>query len=294
MWFWGVDKFWQEVVAVCILEGNHRWRVLDEEGRYSVQHLWGPVMMDSNTTTTHATTTQRSGQHQPHRHRDRHRNRHRRGLVRAVVVFLAATLTLSGCASPGDGPSPGSTSATGTATETHVVITTAAPPTTAAVAVYKPASDTGPAENVPKPVLPEKAKEFSKEGLIAFAEYWYSTLGYAFETGDPEPMMTITRSRLSEHASHKKPLWPWYEEGGWIVGRTDDMSSLRHSISRAADGNYQVTLMVRQQHVKYYAAIKRCLKIVGVKPAEATFSLATYRCRPMDCYHGRTLQGSGS
>lgn len=289
-----MDKFWQEVVAVCILEGNHRWRVLDEEGRYSVQHLWGPVMMDSNTTTTHATTTQRSGQHQPHRHRDRHRNRHRRGLVRAVVVFLAATLTLSGCASPGDGPSPGSTSATGTATETHVVITTAAPPTTAAVAVYKPASDTGPAENVPKPVLPEKAKEFSKEGLIAFAEYWYSTLGYAFETGDPEPMMTITDPGCRTCKAMEEAVVPWHEEGRWIVGGQMHVLSSDTPFTRAADGNYQVTLMVRQQNVKYYRGDKTLAEDRGVKPTVADILIATYGSGRWTAITVEHLQGSGA
>jgi hypothetical protein len=37
---------------------------------------------------------------------------------------------------------------------------------------------------VPVPVLPEAAKANSKEGLEAFATYWYQALSYAYETGD--------------------------------------------------------------------------------------------------------------
>ncbi len=37
---------------------------------------------------------------------------------------------------------------------------------------------------MPVPVLPEAAKAETKEGLEAFARYWYSLLNYAYETGD--------------------------------------------------------------------------------------------------------------
>ena len=93
--------------------------------------------------------------------------------VTALGVVVAAALTLSGCNSGGDPNSGGTTSPTSTATESATPSATATPTPTA---VYKPADATGRAQNVPVPVLPEVAKTETKEGLEAFARYWYSTL----------------------------------------------------------------------------------------------------------------------
>lgn len=91
-------------------------------------------------------------------------------------------------------------------------------PPTQHAAVCKPATDQGPAENVPVPVLSEMAKEFSKEGLIAVNEYWYSTLGYAFETGDSEPMMSIRGPNCRPCEAMRKTVEAWYSDGKWISG----------------------------------------------------------------------------
>ncbi|MFP5313120.1 MAG: DUF6318 family protein, partial [Actinomycetes bacterium] len=63
-----------------------------------------------------------------------------------------------------------------------------ATPTPTPSAVYKPADATGPAQNVPVPVLPEVAKTETKEGLEAFAKYWYELLSYGYESGDTKPL----------------------------------------------------------------------------------------------------------
>src|SRR5690606_17372460 len=92
---------------------------------------------------------------------------HRGSRQFALVLLAAGSLVLAGCSSssPVDPTTPLSSAPTtsiessGTATPTPTV-----PPTTSP-AVYKPATDQGPAENVPIPALPDEAKEFSKEGL---------------------------------------------------------------------------------------------------------------------------------
>ncbi|ALV45007.1 hypothetical protein MB46_05295 [Arthrobacter alpinus] len=169
-------------------------------------------------------------------------------------MFLSVMLVLSGCTSPGGDPSPGVTSPAGTAGETTPPTTTTAVPPPPTAAVYKPASDTGPAENVPNPVLPAKAQEFSKEGLIAFAEYWYSTLGYAFETGDPEPMMTISAPDCKTCGFISEPVSGWYKDGGWIVGGQMTILQSTSPFAETTDGAYQAMLLVRQSKVSYYAA----------------------------------------
>ncbi|MFB9166077.1 MULTISPECIES: DUF6318 family protein [Arthrobacter] len=144
-------------------------------------------------------------------------------------------------------------------------MTTQALATTAAA--YKPATETGPAENVPVPVLPEKAKEFSKEGLIAFTEYWYQTLGYAFETGDPDPMMAITGAACPSCEAMKVAVVPWHSEGRWIMGGQMMVLSATTSFVPLEDGTYQVTALVRQQHLKFYRGDGTLADDRGQKPS---------------------------
>src|SRR5918992_1141024 len=93
----------------------------------------------------------------------------------AAVTVLA--LSLSACAggeSPGGNGSPSSVSNSATPSAT---------PTPTPTASYKPADANGRAQNVPLPELPEAAKAETKEGLEAFAKYWYALLNFGFETG---------------------------------------------------------------------------------------------------------------
>lgn len=221
--------------------------------------------MDSNATTTQ----QRCHWDWHHgRHRDRRDNRRGRQsfLASGAVLVFAGLLALTGCTTPDDGNNPGTASPPSPTVTTMAPATTAPPPTTAAV--YKPATDTGPAENVPIPVLPEKAKEFSKEGLIAFAEYWYSTLGYAFETGDPAPMMAISDPGCKTCAVMEKGVISGHKDGKWIMGGKMVIDVPDTSFVPTDDGTYQVITMARQEHVKYYKSDKSLSKDLGVSVAE--------------------------
>ena len=44
---------------------------------------------------------------------------------------------------------------------------------------------------MPVPELPEAAKAETKEGLEAFARYWFALLNYAYETGDMSGLNSI-------------------------------------------------------------------------------------------------------
>ncbi len=85
----------------------------------------------------------------------------RRLRVAAISGSLAAALALSGCNSGGEPNTGGSQTASATATEQATPSPTVTPTPTAA---YKPADASGPAQNVPVPVLPEVAKTETKEG----------------------------------------------------------------------------------------------------------------------------------
>ncbi|MEO8221378.1 MAG: DUF6318 family protein [Specibacter sp.] len=195
-----------------------------------------------------------------------------RGLA---AMAIGGLLVLSACtpAPPGTGVAtpPGSTSSTPGATTPG---TSTAAPTT--VPAYKPATAKGPAQNVPVPVLPAKAKEFSKEGLIAFAEYWYSTLGYVYETGNSAPMMAVTEPDCKTCAFINEPLGAWYDEGGWIVGGLMTVYSSTSTFSESSSGSYQVNLMVQQSQVSSYASDASLNSKRDPSVAQGDIFVATY------------------
>ena len=53
---------------------------------------------------------------------------------------------------------------------------------------YVPATAEKKAQNVPKPLVPEKMNEQSVDGIYAFIGYWLASFNYALMTGDTEPM----------------------------------------------------------------------------------------------------------
>ncbi|MCQ9166058.1 DUF6318 family protein [Arthrobacter sp. STN4] len=188
-------------------------------------------------------------------------------------MALAAVLALAGCGTdspPNRAPSPASASATGAAPPTT------AAPTASSTPVYKPATANGPAQNVPVPVLPPKAKEFSKAGLEAFATYWYSTLGYAFETGNADPMMKISDAGCETCTSMKNVVIPWHSEGRWIVGGQMFVLSSESSFVEQPDHSYQAITEVRQQQVKFFRADKSLAKNMGVTKAVADIVVAIH------------------
>lgn len=195
-----------------------------------------------------------------------------RGFVPAVALVVGL-LTVTGCNSPGGTVDPtGTATAQATATES---VTPLPPPTTMA-AVYKPATDQGPAENVPVPVLPAKAQEFSKEGLVAFAEYWYSTLGYVYETGNSGPMMDVSEAGCKTCAYVNEPISELYREGGWIVGGTMTVYESSSEFKADAQGTYQATLMVQQAKVTAYTAEKKITNDYPQRRARANVVVAAY------------------
>lgn len=53
---------------------------------------------------------------------------------------------------------------------------------------YVPATAEKKAQNVPKPVVPEKMNEATIEGMYQFLCYWVASFNYMFMTGDFEPL----------------------------------------------------------------------------------------------------------
>ncbi|MDN4642399.1 DUF6318 family protein [Arthrobacter sp. PsM3] len=162
----------------------------------------------------------------------------------ALSLFPVAACTAGGT-------TPGATAAPGSSSPTASPTPTATPSPSAS---YKPADASGRAENVPVPVLPDAAKAETKEGLEAFARYWFQLLSYGYETGDASRLEATTSSgcEACEHA--KKVLTGWHSDGRWLVGGRLDTPSISTRFRVTSDGNYQVAIQVSQQALSYYNA----------------------------------------
>jgi Family of unknown function (DUF6318) len=163
----------------------------------------------------------------------------------AAAVLVASVLALAAC--------NGGSTPTGTETTTAVPAASQTPSATPTpTPVYKPADATGKAQNVPVPVLPEAAKAETKEGLEAFAAYWYSALSYAYETGDLSPLNQVTGSACSTCESAKKIITNWNSDGRWLEGGKIITPAVETTFKVASDGNYQVVVQVKQSELRAY------------------------------------------
>ena len=82
---------------------------------------------------------------------------------------------------------------------------------------YISANADAPAQNVPKPLIPEKMKENSPEGAYALMGYWLASQNYLILTGDVEPLMKADPAKAFLRSS--KTMIKLYESGlGWVYG----------------------------------------------------------------------------
>lgn len=82
---------------------------------------------------------------------------------------------------------------------------------------YIAASANAPAQNVPKPLIPEKMKENSPEGAYALMGYWLASQNYLILTGDVEPLMQADPAKA--FLKNSKTMIKLYESGlGGIYG----------------------------------------------------------------------------
>jgi hypothetical protein len=161
----------------------------------------------------------------------------------AAAAVAAAALMLAGCAggAPAD---PGTVSATPAESATS---SPSATPTPTPSAVYKPADASGPAQNVPVPVLPEVAKTETKEGAEAFARYWFSVLSYAYETGDTAALAQLSKPGCSFCHGLVDDIEAAWAEGKWISGGQIEIPAA--TANPSTEGSTQVVLQVLQQEL---------------------------------------------
>jgi hypothetical protein len=164
----------------------------------------------------------------------------------AISVLAVSTLALSAC-SNGDGPKSGDPSAGPTSSASQSAsVTPSASPTPKPTPVYKPADANGRAQNVPVPVKPPLADKNSKEGLEAFAKYWYSLLNYAFETGDLALVKSVTGDSCALCGKIFPGVVKWNSNGKWVEGAAIKVHAAQSKFVETLPGQFQVAVQSQQ------------------------------------------------
>ena len=175
-----------------------------------------------------------------------------RRLGAAAALFLAALIGTTACSGGQPPPSAQTTAAPAESSAFPSPATTSATPSS--TPAYKPADASGRAQNVPVPVLPEAAKAETKEGLEAFAKYWFEVLSYGYETGDVSRLDAMTSSDCQACAKAKQVISGWHSDGRWLAGGRITTPSVTTTFKVAKDGNYQVAVQASQESMAYYNA----------------------------------------
>ncbi len=163
-----------------------------------------------------------------------------------VIGSLAAALTLTACETTTQPQSDKSAPTTVTASAT-------ATPRPTPTAAYKPADAKGKAENVPLPVLPEAAKANSKEGVEAFARYWFQVMSYAYETGDVGPLGKVTGTNCEMCEGVKRVVTKAYANDQWLSGGTFATPSVSSTFKPQPDQRIPVVVQVIQTEIRYWS-----------------------------------------
>lgn len=176
--------------------------------------------------------------------RTSHFDRGRRIFAAAVALSL-----LPATACTGGGTTPGATAAPESSSPAASPTSTATPSPTAS---YKPADASGRAQNVPRPVLPEAAKAETKEGLEAFARYWFSQLNFAYETGNSSGLESVTSPACEFCSNITSSLAANYAGDRWLAGGRIETPSISTTFEAVAGGQYQVIVQVQQARISYF------------------------------------------
>ena len=198
-----------------------------------------------------------------------------RRLGAAAALFLAALIGTTACSGGQPPPSAQTTAAPAESSAFPSPATALASPS--AAPAYKPADASGRAQNVPVPVLPEAARAETKEGLEAFAKYWYSTLTYAYETGDMAPLEAITEDTCNSCVRVKEVVNGWHSEGRWLAGGKMIIEGMTSDFKPDSGGGYQVLIQVRQEPLSYYRADKVLDERAQPSPAVGDIMIAHFR-----------------
>jgi len=99
--------------------------------------------------------------------------------------------------------------------------------------------------------MPEEAKIESKEGLIAFARYWYELVNYGYETGDVAPLRAVSGPDCAVCNGLYSTISKGYENDDWFAGARVEIESVGSDYV-LVEGAYQALIMFRQDPIEAF------------------------------------------
>jgi hypothetical protein len=106
---------------------------------------------------------------------------------------------------------------------------------------YVPASEKGPAQNVPRPIMPAAMKENTPEGAEAAVRYWWEAVYYLQQTNDADPLDEASTNDCNLCHAYKNVIDKLYDNGGWHTGSRPEVESILGQEVEA--GRYLTTLI---------------------------------------------------
>ncbi|MEB7504685.1 DUF6318 family protein [Arthrobacter koreensis] len=100
--------------------------------------------------------------------------------------------------------------------------------------------------------MPEEAKVESKEGLIAFARYWYELVNYGYETGDLEPIKAVSGDSCTDCNRYFDVVERGYRDDDWIAGAMIDFRSVHSDYVLTPNNLYQVLIQFTQEPIEFF------------------------------------------
>ncbi|MER1997795.1 MAG: DUF6318 family protein [Arthrobacter sp.] len=177
----------------------------------------------------------------------------------ALASVLAAALLISGCSQISFVPATQTAEAQAPKASDQPVES----PTPTPSPYYSQASGAGPAANVELPVLPEAARQDTKEGLLAFAEYWFELVDYTYQTGDSEPLREVTTPECGVCGGMFGRIPETYASGGWVEGGLVEMEKLDSAFVLTPENRRQATMSVRQKVLVFRDSTGKSVDVVA-------------------------------
>lgn len=194
--------------------------------------------------------------------------RHR--LTRTSTLGAALLLTLAACGTDSPDPDASPSEPSASVTPGPASTTTAAAPASEADSssasatpggptsgsptddgAYVPASEKGPARNVPKPVMPDAVKEDTPEGAEAAVEYWWDAVYYLQQTNDPEPLKAVSTQDCDLCDALINDVNTLHSKGSWQVGGRATVDSI---LSQELEGGTVSTILLSTESGEIFEA----------------------------------------
>lgn len=164
------------------------------------------------------------------------------------LALVVALILMSGCsAASGTAGQTGDTPASSPAASGVGAPSESPTPLPMPTPSYSQASGDGPAANVVLPALPEVAKQETKEGFLAFVEYWFDLINYGYETGDVEPVRAISGPNCKICVNFYEDIPVPYAAGGWLEGGYVEVEDLESAFVLTPENRRQAIVTVRQR-----------------------------------------------